>query len=218
MPGMQLLSATIELAANQALSWSSNRDSVLRPLNNKTCIIYIQEIEQAFIFKFNQHDISVFNDPDRIYSSMPAELEDNECWVSLSLFVLDKLKQNSQLTQLIKAGQLDFSGDLTILQSVSKVFSVIELDLEEVLSKYVGDVAAYQIGSSGKKAWSFASKNFSMLVQTLSEAALDEKEIAVRKIMVSNFSDEVAQLRSDAERLEARIRRLEESSHSKESN
>jgi ubiquinone biosynthesis protein UbiJ len=214
MPSPQIFTALIESAANQGLKWSSNSESLLVPLIGKSCIIYIQEIESAFIFRFSERTVSVGADVDNLYGCIPEDdshtpLQNNECWVSVSMFALDKLKQNSQMTKLIKAGKLDFSGDLSILQSLSRLFDKIEIDFEEVLSKFIGDAPAYQANTSGKRMAKDLASQVTSFIQTLADAALDEKPIAVRPIMVLNFSDDVNQLRADADRLEAKLEQLE---------
>lgn len=214
MPAPQIFTAAIESAANQALKWSFNNEALLAPLADKSCIIYVQELESALIFRFTSTDLSVGADVDGLYATIPDEesdtvLQENECWVSVSIFALDKLKQNNQMTKLIKSGKLDFSGDLLILQSLSRLFDKIDIDFEEVLSQYIGDAAAYQINTSAKKfATSFVAKMASF-TQTLADAALDEKPIGVRPIMLLNFSDEVNQLRAGVDRLEAKLMQSE---------
>jgi ubiquinone biosynthesis protein UbiJ len=210
----QVLTAAIEAIANQALKWSSNSAELLKPLFSKICIIYVQELETALIFSFTAHEINVSVDVDNLYSSIPEDngpsaLQDNECWVSISLFAIDKLKRNSQMTKLIKSGKLDFSGDLGILQSLSRLFDKIDIDFEEVLSTYVGDIAAYQFNASGKRVAATIKSQFAIFTQSLAETALDQKPIGVRPIMLLDFSDGVNQIRSDVDRLEAKIAQLE---------
>lgn len=209
MPSKQIFTAAIEAAINQALRWANNSEEVLVPLLGKTCIIHIQEWNLALSFNFAKDEVNIVADQEGLFNAMPEELSGDECWVSLSLFALEKLKQNNQITKLIKSGQLDFAGDLTILQSLGAMFDKLELDMEEVLSKYVGDVAAYQLNQTGKKVFEHANQQFSLMLQSFSDAALDEKPLGVRKIMVVNFCDEVNELKQEVERLEAKIASLE---------
>lgn len=214
MPAPQVVTATIEGLINSALKWSSNSESLLAPLAGKSCIIYLQELQYALIFRFHETDILVGADVDGLYAKMPDDdgdtaLKENECWISVSIFAVDKLKQSNQMTKLIKSGKLDFAGDLVILQSLSGLFEKIDLDLEEVLSTYIGDAGAYQVNTSGKKLASTFNSQFALFKQTLADAALDEKPIGVRPIMLLNFSDEVGELRAGADRLEAKLAHLE---------
>lgn len=210
----QVLTAALEAAANKALEWSSNSTQLLLPLINKVCIIYIQEVETAVLFSFTPQDINVSADIDQLYNTIPDDngasaLQNNQCWVSISVFAIDKLKQNNQMTKLIKSGKLDFAGDLGILQSVSRLFDNLDIDFEEVLSRYVGDAAAYQFNTSGKKAAASITSQLALLSKTLADAALDQKPIGVRPIMLINFSDGVNIIRADVDRLEAKLVQLE---------
>lgn len=210
MPAKQIFTAAIEAAINQALRWANNSDEVLALLFGKTCIIHIQEWNLALSFNFAKDEVNIVADEEGLFNTMPDELSDDECWVSLSLFALEKIKQNNQITTLIKSGQLDFAGDLSILQSLGSMFDKLELDMEEVLSKYIGDVAAYQLNQTGKKVFEHANQQLALILQSFSDAALDEKPLGVRKIMALNFSDEVNELKHDLGELEARVSRLEE--------
>lgn len=209
MPVPQILNALVESALNQALRWSNNGEQALQGLVGKTCIIHLQELDHALCFHFSNNKIDVLADEHKQYCEAPDDLPDETCWVSVSLFALDKLKQHNQLTKLIKAGQLDFTGNLSILQGLSGLFSELEIDFEEVLSRYIGDVAAYKANSSLITIKEFASTQLTQLAKTFSDAALDEKPLGVRPIMLVNFSDEVLQLSADAERFEAKLTLLE---------
>lgn len=209
MPTPQLLNSLIETAVNQALAWSNNSELALAPLVGKICIIHIQEFDHVLCFHFSETRIDVLHDENKLYGDMPEDLPEHKCWVSVSLFALDKLKQNNQLTKLIKLGQLDFAGNLGILQGLSGLLNKLDIDFEEVLAGYVGDPAAYQVNATGKSFVKMAKQQLRLLSTTISEAALDEKPVGVRSIMLVNFSDEVSQLRADTERFEARLQRLE---------
>lgn len=214
VPLNQVVCTVLELAANKALTWSSNGQECLQPLLGKTCIINIQEFEQALIFDFHANSILVGADEDAYYLSSPDEnpnvdLDDNQCWISISLFAIAQLKQKSRLTSLIKSGQLDFAGDLAILQALSSLFNNIDLDFEEVLAQHIGDVAAYQLNSSGQKVAQHFKQQVRLLSHTLADTAFDEKPIAVRKIMLLNFSDEVTNLTREVDSLETKVAALE---------
>nr|WP_136252733.1 SCP2 sterol-binding domain-containing protein [Ningiella ruwaisensis] len=208
-----LLGSLIETSVNQAIRVSVNGQDLIEPLEDKRCILFIQELEQTLAFQFSNtispqktHYVDVlFLSP--LDQNDISSLSQNECYVSISLFALSELKDTSKLTKLIKEDKLDFYGDLGILQKVSKVFSSIEFDLEETLSAYIGDAGAYNVLEKSKAFGEFAQKQHQLFMQTLSDAALEEKPIAVRPIMVANFVDEVRALKTDAERLEAKLNR-----------
>jgi ubiquinone biosynthesis protein UbiJ len=207
MPGVQALSGLIEVAINQALALSLNGKKLLLPLEGKRFVVYLQELEATFAFVFSDNCVDVMMlapVEQEVLDNMPA----NECYISVSLFALPELKHTSQLTKLIKQNKLDFYGDLGIAQKFSQVINDIEFDFEETLSTYIGDAGAYTVMSKGEQWQAFAKKQHKVLMSMLSDAALEQKPIAVRPIMLTHFTDQVRQLKMDADRLEARLNLL----------
>jgi ubiquinone biosynthesis protein UbiJ len=207
MPTKQALSGLIEVAVNQALGLALNGRELLLPLEGKRFVVYLQELETtlAFVFSDNHVDVMMLAPLEQeVLDNMPP----NECYISVSLFALPELKHSSQLTKLIKQNKLDFYGDLGIAQKFSQVINAIEFDFEETLSAYVGDAGAYTIMSKGEQWQAYAKKQHNLLMSMLSDAALEEKPIAVRPIMLTHFIDEVRQLKMDTDRLEARLNLL----------
>lgn len=219
MPLEQTASAIIEFGIKQALNVSVNGWSLVTPLIGQRCVLHIQEPELTLAFNFNEHlvDVSILESLSRenqqdYFDSIPA----NECYVSVSMFVINELKNTSQLTKLIKEGKLDFYGDLGIVQNVSKLFAELEFDIEETLSNYMGDAQAYTMMAQSQKWRQHIKQQGALFANMLSDAALDEKPIAVRPIMLTYFVDEVRQLKMDTERLEARINKLMAKLHTRQ--
>lgn len=207
MPANQALSAVIEIAINQALRTSLNGKELIMPLAGKRCIVHLQELALTLAFQFSTDSVDVLT-PERVEVEYLQNMPDGESYISVSLYALPELKQTSQLTKLIKQGKLDFYGDLGIVQKFSQIFANIEFDFEETLSSYIGDAPAYTLMSQTKKWQAEALKQFALFKQMASDAALEEKPIAVRPIMLVNFADEVRQLKMDTERLEAKLNRF----------
>lgn len=207
MPAAQALCGAIEAAINQALKLALNGKEVILPLVGKRCIVYLQELEFTFAFQFSSEYVDVMALPP-VEQAMLDDMPINECYISVSLFALPELKQTSQLTKLIKQNKLDFYGDLGIVQKFSQVINDIEFDFEESLSAYVGDAGAYTLISQSEKLQSYAKKQHKLLMDMLSDAALEEKPIAVRPIMLLNFIEEVRQLKMDTDRFEAKLNLL----------
>ncbi len=204
----QTITSILEIAINRILALASDPKEVLLPLQNTVCIIHIQEIEQTFGLHFSEDQIEI------TAQELPSEDEKNAmdsgvCFLMISLTALPELKQTSQITKLIKQGKLDFYGDLSVLQRVSKLFSSLDIDIAEILSQYIGDAPSHWVVSSAKQVHSNLEQKLNSQALTLADFILDERPLAVRGIMITNYIDEVKILRADVDRLEARIRLLE---------
>lgn len=208
MPTPQLITGAIETAINQALQLSNTESLESAGLSGKRMVLHIQEAQMTLALHFSANYIDVGAQSD--WSQLEKESIDNESvYVSLSLSAISDLREMSKLTSLIKQGKLDFYGDLNILQKVSKWFESIDFDIEDVLANYIGDAPAYWVNSQAKSVAETLKALHERSMSTLANYALEEKPVAVRKIQVINFSDEVNALRADTARLEARLEQLE---------
>lgn len=85
-----------------------------------------------------------------------------------------------------------------------------ELDVEEPLSRWIGDSGARSLG----RGWEAIGEQLSRLHlsrgQDLAEYLTEETRLLPPRPLVELFLDETDRLRADCDRLEARLRRLEE--------
>ncbi|MEJ2060294.1 MAG: SCP2 sterol-binding domain-containing protein [Gammaproteobacteria bacterium] len=100
-------------------------------------------------------------------------------------------------------------GDSTLGQQLREVLQSIEFDWEEALSKAVGDAAAHQVGRAARDIRQWLQRSGESLRQDVTEYLQEESRGLPTRIEVEHFLDEVDTLRTDVDRLEARIARLE---------
>ena len=118
-----------------------------------------------------------------------------------------KLTINDFINQLINKnkGNISIKGDLELANQVSQVLKKIEWDVEEDLSKYIGDKPAIQVTKVLKKIVTNSQKNIGNITGALLEYWQEENKILTNKINVEIFNSEVDKIVEDTERLEAKI-------------
>ena len=107
-------------------------------------------------------------------------------------------------------------GDIGLGQRFQEIMQNIEIDLEEPLSKWIGDSAAYQVGKFFRSSSKFAVNTSKILAMDMSEYLRFEVNMLPDDLLVEEFCHEVDILRDDVDRLSQRIKKLESSSNSKE--
>ena len=119
-----------------------------------------------------------------------------------------KLTVNSFISQLINNNNSNISieGDLELANQVAQVLKKIEWDIEEDLSKYIGDIPAIQTTKILKKVVARGQKNIGNITGALLEYWQEENKILTKKRNVEIFNSEVDKIVEDTERLEARIK------------
>ncbi|MEO8626599.1 MAG: hypothetical protein ABI612_00655 [Betaproteobacteria bacterium] len=100
-------------------------------------------------------------------------------------------------------------GDAALASALTGVLTTIRWDVEEDLSRVVGDIAAHRIvdAASGFARWQASTA--ANLAQSVSEFITHERPMVASRDAVSDFVQAVDALRDDVERLEKRIEQIE---------
>jgi ubiquinone biosynthesis protein UbiJ len=206
MPFAQLVTSGIELAMNQLLKLDDDSQQRLKKLSGKSLQVTIKELPWPLLFSFSEQiDVRTV-----ITSDNDSEPEPVDCLIELNLETLPKLKDNSQLTQLIQKKQLNLIGDIYVAQTFSALLKDLDVDWEEQLSRYTGDVLAHQTFSSMRTIFDTAKTQIEQGVIELGEYLTQSDSIAVKPSEMIEFSRGVSDLRSSTERLSAKIALLEQ--------
>ena len=123
-----------------------------------------------------------------------------------------KLTVNDFITQLTTKNNSNVSikGDLELANQISQVLRKIEWDIEDDLSKYIGDIPAIQTTKVLKKIITNSQKNLGNITGALLEYWQEENKILTKKRNVEIFNSEVDKIVEDTERLEAKIKKIVE--------
>lgn len=100
-------------------------------------------------------------------------------------------------------------GDIGLAQRFQEIMQSVEIDLEEPLSKWVGDSMAYQIGKFIRGTTRFATNTSKTLANDMSEYLRFEINMLPDDLLVEEFNKEVDVLRDDVDRFEQRLNKLE---------
>ena len=206
MPPAQLLNAAVEKVINQLLKLDPDSQQRLRPLAGKQLKVSIKEFPWPLLFAFSkQVDLLSAGQSD-------GQGFEPDCAISLSISNLQTLQDSSQLSQLIQQNKLQLEGDIHVAQHFSALVKELNIDWEELLSNYVGDVLAHQSFSAAKTLFNQANATLQQFSSMFAEAAIEEKGLAAHPLAVAHYCKDVNELRSATERLTARLAQLEQSS------
>lgn len=100
-------------------------------------------------------------------------------------------------------------GDVGLAQRFQAIMQNIEIDMEEPMSKWLGDTISYQLGKFVRGSSRFAFKTGKTLAMDLSEFLRFETEMLPDDLLVEEFCKDVDLLREDVDRLVQRINKLD---------
>lgn len=106
------------------------------------------------------------------------------------------------------SGEVEISGDLELGRHLQSMLASFEIDWEELLSQYFGDIAAHQIGNVVRDVSGWAEEARHTLAEDTVEYLRNEAAILVETREIAEFVDAVDLLRSDVDRMEARLKRI----------
>jgi ubiquinone biosynthesis protein UbiJ len=110
---------------------------------------------------------------------------------------------------IIRRGDVTISGDAEIAQRFRELAMLLKPDVEEELSRLIGDTPAHQALKFARAAAGFGRRAFDTGVRNTAEYFAHESRDLISKPEAEDFYRGVEALRSDLDRLEARVRLLE---------
>ncbi|MCP4955658.1 ubiquinone biosynthesis accessory factor UbiJ [Photobacterium aquimaris] len=197
MPIDAFVTGAIETALNQLVKDDADSQRRLSRLRGKVISVTLNEFGKTLYFIFSQQ-IDV----------LAAYEGEVDCQLALNLSVLPELRQQANLTQLIKADKLSLEGDLQLAQHFSSLLSGLKPDIEEKLSHYSGDIVAHTMVCGVKSSGKFIQQRLLKRQQNLAQTLTEEWKLLPQPLEIAYFADQVDDLKSATACFEARLNQL----------
>lgn len=195
---LSLFTPAIEMIINQAVKLDPDAQLRLASLEGKIIKVTLTDINISFYIVIEDSLILVKAELDK---QANAELTGS----SSSFF---NLALNEKGSDSIFKGEVHFAGEIRTAQNFQNFFKQLDIDWEEHLAKYTGDIVAHQLISGSKTVTSWLQKTVTSAQQNLSEYIRFEAKLSPASIELENFYDAIADLKSDSERLKQKVERL----------
>ncbi|MGF1743907.1 ubiquinone biosynthesis accessory factor UbiJ [Vibrio minamisatsumaniensis] len=197
MPFDPLVTAVIETSLNTFVNDDPALVRRLSRLKGQIIQVHLKELNKTLTFVFSQQ-IDVLSE----YGGQP------DCYLSLNLSVLPELREQSNITKLIKQDKLILDGDIQLAQKFAQLMTDCKPDLEEWLSRVTGDVIAHTLVQGVKNVGGFVSQQVTKHQHHLAQVLTEEWKMAPAPLEVAHFCDQVDDVKSSAARLEAKLNTL----------
>jgi len=193
------LNTLIVSSFNRYLDCDPERAQALENINDKILSITIKEANFTLIMqvqnaRFFEADLS----------------QQIDASIIVSMHVLSGKMGGKDQNQLLKDGIIEIQGDSHVASVFNKVMNEIEIDWQDVISKYTGDIVAHQITTGAKSVASVLRRLGDNLRLDVRDYLQDDLQIAVTESEVEHFVEQVDDLRARTDRLEARLNKYTE--------
>lgn len=195
------LTAIIKISINRYLGLDPGAKSRLKILAGKILEIEIRELGLPFYVEFHEDSVSVEHS---------CEKEPN-AYIAITIPTMIKFGFSSDSTANVLSERIEMSGDIEVGKEFQKLLLDVDIDWEEVLSKYTGDVVAHQIGRQVRFLKDWANKTSTTLMVDLSEYLREESKYLPSKQEVVHYNNAVDEVRMAVDRAEARLKFIQDS-------
>lgn len=196
---MSMIFEPLEAAVRRALEFDPDTAERVRDLEGRVVEVVLTGVEQTVCVAIEQGEARFAwraeREPDLRLKGSPVAF-------GRYLMAPDRIG--------ITESGIKIEGDIGLAQRFVGLLRELDIDWEEWLSRYVGDVAAYRAGRAASDFRDWAQRSAGQLRQDVTELLQEETRLLAPRERVKRLMDDIDALRSDAERLEQRVRRLEQ--------
>lgn len=196
---LEVLLRPVAEVMNRNISETTPARNLAAELSGATIAIRARDTSLSTYFSFAD---------DAVLLSTEYE-SDPDVVISASLVTLGRMLASPDET-MIRSGDVELTGDAVTAQRFQKLLGYAKPDLEEELSRVLGDVAAHRLAEIGRGIRNWASAARTTMGGNVREYLQEESRELPTRYEVDRFSSRLSVLRDDVERLAAKLRRLED--------
>ncbi len=197
--------AVLENTLNRYLHLSPESLEQLGRLQGKVIAVELRGLNQTFYLLPDAQGLMVQHhhegEPDAILSGTPISFAE--------------LSFSHNPSRVLFRGDVEIRGDIKLGQDFKHILDGLDVDWEEVLSQYTGDVVAHKMGSLFRSLNQWGKDSLLTLGQNGAEYLQQESFDLPFKEEIQPFLSDVNRVRDDVERLAARVARLQQQSDNK---
>ena len=186
------LQSSLQALLNQYLSLDKESEQKFKPLRGKILEIQIKKTPFHYGFLFTKDHIEII-----VANKVTADATiSGDLWTFLQLMKSSSLSNTAKLT---------ITGDQAFSEAAYHVLHDLNIDWEEILSHYTGDVIAHKVGQSvqGIKKW--LNRGVDSFKVSLVEYVQEELRYLPSAAEVHDFMDDVDDIQQSVERLTLRL-------------
>ncbi|MBP6328087.1 SCP2 domain-containing protein [Dokdonella sp.] len=201
-PILGMLGRGLEATLNRVLSLDPETLDALRALDDRSITIAFKGSALAMRIAVDSGQLRVG----------PAFAGDSQLRVSAtpgSLLAMAAARLRGDADAALPPGQVEISGDADLARRIERLASRFEPDFDEAFARAFGDVIGFQLARGFRGALAGVRKSTSRLLRTSFEYLVEESRDLVARPELEQFFDEVDALRERADRLAARVRRID---------
>lgn len=193
---MSTLLKPFEYAINTALKQDPDTRARMTAFEHRSIVVNIEDWHQFVHITFHQQSVQLSHNDE----------ENTDLLISGTALSLIKLGEHPDN---LFSSSIRIHGDVQFAKQLQDVLDGFDFDWEQQLARITGDVVAQPLAYGLKQGFSWLKSTRESLQMSLSEYLREEAQLLPDKIQIEDYMLAIDKLRADCDRLEARIKRLE---------
>ena len=194
-----LMMNALEVGINQYLSLDPNTSTFLAPLAGKVIKVTITSFNESLYLCPSLDAIQLLD-----FSSEPADTQ-----LTGSMFAFGLMGLSSKPMRSIFSGDIQIEGDMQLGRKFQTLFSKLDINLEPHVARYTGDNVAQHLSQFFRSGHEWSKESIESFRLNVSEYLQEETRDLPSEPEVAIFHSQVDELRTQFDRLQSRIERLE---------
>lgn len=194
-----LIISALETALNQYLALDEDVSLFLTPIAGKVIAINILPFNETLFLCPAENEIQLLEN----YAS------EVDATISGTLSALGLMGLSSTPMRSIFSGEVVIEGDTHVAHKFQQLFEKLDIDLEEKLSQFTGDIIAHKIGNIFRSGQNWTEETVETFKLNSKEYLQEETRDLPTATEANILNQQIDEIRSDYDRLSARITLLQ---------
>lgn len=190
----------LEVLINGALEHDPSSQQRVAALAGKVLALHIQDFNRTLIIQPMPHGVELSSNIDDF---------DVDMTLSASIKALVAISRDGIENVDLPKGAIDIQGDPIIGQRFAQLIAELDIDWNSLLAEHIGETPAAFVSQGLQQAQNIAQRGKAVATEKLQHFIKDEVAQFADKQQTEEFLQSVDTLKSDVDRLLARIKRLQ---------
>lgn len=191
------LTGALEIALNRYIALDPDASLLLKPLTGKVIAIHFQPFHETLYLCPSEHNMQILDDylgsPDATLTGSPIAFG------------------AKSFGSALPEDSIAIGGDCEVGQAFLDLFAKLNIDFEEILSRYTGDIIAHRIGRFFRAGHHWMSDTLETMRLNVTEFVQEESRDLPARPETDIFYRKIDELQADLDGLQSRIEKLESS-------
>jgi len=193
-----LLIGALETALNQYLALDQDSGYFLTPLAGKVIAVTVQPFDETIY-------LCPTTDSIQCLDQFPGQADTR---LSGSIWALGLMGLSSTPMRSVFSGEVTIEGDMQTGRKFQELFAKLDIDLEEKLSQFTGDIIAHKVANFFRAGQNWSKDSLETFRLNAKEFLQEETRDLPAAPEADIYYAQVDELRTDFDRLQSRIDRL----------